>query len=363
MRIIIFGSKGWIGSQFIELLSRYEIDFVEGKSRLDNEKDLLQEIEDVQPTHIISFIGRTHGKIGEKVISTIDYLEHEGKLVENIRDNLFGPLVLAKICSEKKIHFTYLGTGCIFKFNEEEGHPFGLEIGGFTEDSLPNFFGSSYSIVKGFTDRMMKQYKDSVLNLRIRMPITGEKNPRNFITKITNYEKICSIPNSMTVLPELLPFVIDMMRNQLKGTINLTNPGLISHNEILEMYREIVDPDFIWKNFSLEEQRSILASDRSNNYLDTSLLESYYPQVRNIKDAVRDCLIQYKQSLPNTSLKLTNSFSAICLENELTNGKINLLVTGGCGFIGSNFINYYFSKGKITVFIRGLVRAYFSKSL
>ena len=55
----------------------------------------------------------------------------------------------------------------------------------------------------------------NVLNLRIRMPITGDMNSRNFITKITTYEKICSIKNSMTVLPELLPKVIDMMKNYL----------------------------------------------------------------------------------------------------------------------------------------------------
>ena len=29
------------------------------------------------------------------------------------------------------------------------------------------------------------------------------------------------------------------------------------------------------------------------------------------------------------------------------NEKVNLLITGGCGFIGSNFINYYFPKGKM----------------
>ena len=97
------------------------------------------------------------------------------------------------------------------------------------------------------------------------MPITNEDSPRNFITKITTYEKICSIPNSMTVLPELLPLVIDMMTQETTGTINLTNPGLISHNEILEMYKEIVDSDFTWKNFTLEEQSKILASERSNN--------------------------------------------------------------------------------------------------
>ena len=144
------------------------------------------------------------------------------------------------------------------------------EENGFNEDSLPNFFGSSYSVVKGFTDKFMHLYGDSVLNLRIRMPITGEKNGRNFITKIVTYEKVCSVPNSMTVLPELLPMVLELMKNKTTGTLNLTNPGLISHNEILEMYREIVDHNFTWKNFSQQEQRSILAADRSNNFLDTT---------------------------------------------------------------------------------------------
>ena len=295
MLVLVYGSKGWIGSQFLEILKKNKVDFVCGNSRIEKEEELILEINNVIPTHIVSFIGRTHGKIGSKVYSTIDYLEEEGKLYENIRDNLFSPLLLADICNKKQIHFTYLGTGCIFKFDEE--HPFGKEESGFTEDSLPNFFGSSYSVVKGFTDRLMKLYDNSVLNLRIRMPITGEKNSRNFITKITNYERICSVPNSMTVLPELLPFVLDMMKKYVVGTMNLTNPGLISHNEILQMYKEIVDHSFTWKNFTQEEQRSILAADRSNNYLETTKLESLYPQVKNIRDSIRECLIQYKETL------------------------------------------------------------------
>ena len=31
---------------------------------------------------------------------------------------------------------------------------------------------------------------------------------------------------------------------------------------------------------------------------------------------------------------------------------INLLITGGCGFIGSNFINYIFPKSKYKIGIR-----------
>jgi hypothetical protein len=99
----------------------------------------------------------------------------------------------------------------------------------------------------------------------------------------------------MTVLPELIPLMIDMAINKTIGTVNLTNPGLISHNEILEMYKEIIDPDFKWNNMNLEEQSKILAAGRSNNYLDVSRLQKLYPNVKHIKDAVKDCLINYKK--------------------------------------------------------------------
>ncbi len=292
MKILVYGSKGWIGSMFMNLIKDYnnQYDVFEGKSRVDNYNDVINELETINPTHVISFIGRTHGVN----YSTIDYLEQEGKLVENIRDNLFSPFVLAQLCNNKKIHYTYLGTGCIFKY--DNNHNFEEEINGFHENDLPNFHGSSYSIVKGFTDMMMHMYPN-VLNLRIRMPITNNMNPRNFITKITSYKKICSIKNSMTVLDELLPYVIKMMEDNIVGTINLTNPGLISHNEILEMYKEIVDPNFKWENFSQEEQKKILKADRSNNYMDTTKLEKMYPNLLNIKDAVKKCLIIYKNNV------------------------------------------------------------------
>ena len=335
MNILVFGSNGWIGKQFIQLLSGKNINFTLGKSRVNSIDNVSKELDSVNPTHVVSFIGRTHGKINGKVFTTIDYLEEEGKLVENIRDNLFSPIILAELCCKRKIHYTYLGTGCIFKF--DQSHPFGEEKNGFDESSLPNFFGSSYSIVKGFTDQLMYLYNEHVLNLRIRMPITDEKNPRNFITKIVNYEKICSVPNSMSVLTELLPYVIDMMQNKITGNLNLTNPGLISHNDILIMYKELVDPFFTWKNFSIEEQRKILSADRSNNFLDTTKLQEMYPEIKNIKDSIRDCLIKYKENLD--------------IENKNQKNEINLLITGGCGFIGSNFINNYFPKQKINSLI------------
>merc|ERR1711991_1015141 len=152
--------------------------------------------------------------------------------------------------------------------------------------------GSNYSIVKGFTDMLMKQTK--TLNLRIRMPITDEIHPRNFITKITNYEKICSIKNSMSVMDDLLPISIDMMKENMEGTYNFTNPGAISHNEILEMYRDIVDPTFKWKNFTEEEQNEILLGQRSNNTLSVNKLNSVV-DVPRIKKSVFNTMHRMKE--------------------------------------------------------------------
>jgi len=292
---LLYGANGWIGSQVYNLLVSMGIKVDKSECRADDYNLVDMEISSKDGlTHVMSFIGRTHGVYDGEVISTIDYLEKPGKLVENIKDNLYGPIVLSSICKKYGKHFTYLGTGCIFDYDDK--HMFGDETTGFKEEDTPNFFGSSYSIVKGFTDRLMHNlYNTDVLNIRIRMPITGEVNSRNFITKITNYKKICSIPNSMTVLDNLLPVMIQYALDNRTGTINLTNPGLITHNEILYMYKEIVDPSFTWENFSIDEQNKILASKRSNNCLDTTLLElDNTNNIKPIKEAVREMLVKMK---------------------------------------------------------------------
>lgn len=289
MKVLIFGAKGWIGQQVCNYCNEYEPDLkiIHAESRADNEVAVESELIKVKPDSVISLVGRTYGP----GFSTIDYLEQKGKLVENLRDNLYAPMILALLTKKYNIHLAYLGTGCIFN-----GRNFGDE-NGYIESDKPDFFGSAYSTAKGFTDRLMHFMDDHVLNVRIRMPITDFPSPRNFITKMMNYQKICSIPNSMTVLPELIPVFIDMVKKKMTGTINLTNPGLITHNEILEMVREIIDPNLKWENFSLEEQREILLGERSNCFLDTTKLINLYPHVLPIKESVRKTILVLKENL------------------------------------------------------------------
>jgi 3,5-epimerase/4-reductase len=133
-----------------------------------------------------------------------------------------------------------------------------------------------------------------VLNLRIRMPISRVSNDRNFINKITKYQFICSIQNSMTVLEDFFPIFTDLLLKKRRGTYNCTNPGQISHNQILSLYQQIVDPTFTWKNMTLEEQSNMLLSQRSNNYLDTSKIQSLYPKLKGIHDSVIVTLHHFK---------------------------------------------------------------------
>lgn len=317
---LLIGGNGWIGKQFQQELQKQKIVYRCTSLRMDHDISVLeQEIQSIPTDRVVCLAGRTSG--GQ--YNTIDYLEGgKQQTLENVRDNLFGPIQLALLCKKWNIHFTYLGTGCIF--NYDPYHTIQNKKG-FTEQDSPNFFGSSYSIVKGFTDRLfhLPFLSEDMLNLRIRMPINEDiHSPRNFITKITQYKKICSIENSMTVIPDVLPIMVDMIRRKKTGTINLVNPGVISHNEILDLYRDIVDPDFTYENFTLEEQSKILKSDRSNNYLETTTLEKDYfilPIYESVQRLMKRIKKQQIMSLAPTMK--------------------HVLVTGGYGFIGSNFIH------------------------
>jgi nucleoside-diphosphate-sugar epimerase len=282
MIVYIVGHKGWIGKMYIELLKKKNIHYIFSDYRGESE-DIKKDILKNNVTHILCTMGRTHGNRDGKTYTTIDYLQDNSVLGKNINDNLFVPLSLALFAKLNNIHFTYMGTGCIYSYDNNHD-----TVTGFMDEEKPNFYGSNYSVVKGFTNELMK-YTDALV-LKIRMPIVGYHHPRNFITKITKYEKICSIPNSMTVLDEMIPISIEMMENSETGLYNFTNPGTISHNEILEMYKKYIDPMFIWKNFTIDEQDNILESKRSNNYLDTKKLESKY-NVKNINKSIYDLFI------------------------------------------------------------------------
>lgn len=280
-RYFIIGKNGWIAGMLIKLLEKQEKTFFLSESRTENRESLLQEIEQFKPTHVINAAGVT----GRPNVDWCEDHKHE-----TIRSNVIGTLNVADICAQKNIHHLLFATGCIYEYDSE--HPIGGP--GFLETDTPNFHGSFYSHTKAMVEELLHLYPTTCV-LRLRMPISDDLSPRNFITKILNYKKIVNVPNSMSILYDLLPISLIMSERGLTGIYNFCNPGAISHNEILDMYRKYICPEFTYENFSIEEQNKILKAKRSNNTLDHHKLTNALSDI-HIPD-IHESMIQVFQRM------------------------------------------------------------------
>lgn len=250
---------------------------VAAKSRIEDRDAVAKELDEVKPTRVLLAAGLT-GR------PNVDWCETHQE--ETIRVNVTGTLSLADLCSQRGLHVTIFATGCIYHYDDD--HPVGGK--GFTEEDKPNFDGSFYSKTKAMVEELLKSYSN-VCVLRVRMPISDDLSERNFVTKIARYDKVVDIPNSMTVLSGMLPLSLAMSAAEVKGIYNFTNRGVISHNEILELYKEIVDPNFTYANFTVEEQAKVIKAPRSNNYLDTTKLEACAKQLGMEVPEVREAVV------------------------------------------------------------------------
>lgn len=288
--LIFGGNSGWIGQQLVRMLKQQGHTAICATSRLENREKVIAEIEHHNPDFIINAAGIT-GR------PNVDWCEDHKE--ETIRANVLGILNLVDITGMKGIHLTNISTGCIYKYDEK--HPLGSGIG-FTEKDEPNFAGSFYSHTKIIIEKLINNYPH-VLHLRLRMPIADDLTQRAFVGKIINHKKLINIPNSMAVMHDLLPLIIDMTQKKYTGIYNFVNPGTISHHEVIELYKKYIDPEHRYESFSVEEQDRILKAPRSNCELDATKLLTLYPHIPSIKKSVIAVFKRMKKSMNFTKIQ------------------------------------------------------------
>ena len=275
MKILVFGAKGYIGNEFVSLFGE---DAIASAIDIGDAEAVAAALDEYQPDVVINAAGKT-GK------PNIDWCEDHKE--ETIYSNVTGPKVLLEECSKRNIYWVHMSSGCIY-----EGDNGGA---GFTEEDAPNFTGSFYSTTKGEIDQYLRDYP--VLILRIRMPFDGSGNPRTLISKIKKYDRVLDVQNSITYIPEFLAAAKTLIEKRCTGIYNIVNPGSMSPYQIMERYKEIVDPSHTFEKLSLEQLSEVATAGRSNCILNCDKLAKEGITLQPIEMAVQSALEAMKENV------------------------------------------------------------------
>jgi len=190
--------------------------------------------------------------------------------------NSLGPNLLQ--CAVQRIRpktqFVHLSTGCLWETGKD-----------LTEKDIP-MPPTWYATTKVMGENSLNLKK--ALVVRLRMPVDDRPHPRNLIDKLVKYEELLKLQNSITVVPDFLLALRQMLEKGCTGVYNMVNPGSISAYEIVEMYSEMVDQ---CHSFRVADEE--MAAGRANLTLSTAKLKAEGIELTDVRERVRECIQEY----------------------------------------------------------------------
>lgn len=276
MKYLIFGRRGWLAQKFSDFLEDFYISPID----VTNLSAVRRELGEKKPEVVIN----TAGKTGRP---NIDWCEEHD--TETIISNIIGARKIQIVCSERGIYWVHLSSGCIF---QGEG-PNGKGFKEHDEASPPSW----YSYTKYWTDHFLKD--KSLLIVRLRLPIDTVPGPRNFIDKVKKYSKVINDENSVTVIPDFLEAVKKLIEKRRTGIYHIVNPGTISPSKIMEVYKEIVDPNHQFEVITDQDlyKQGLATAQRSNCVLNTDKLQKEGIKLKPIQERIIEVMKEYKKNL------------------------------------------------------------------
>ncbi len=276
MKTLIFG-KGFLGQR---LAASIEGSLISDVNILDHAA-LSQIIAQEKPDAVINAAGKT-GK------PNVDWCETH--FYETYQTNVIGALNVANACETWGAYMLHLGSGCIFYGDS----PF---IGGWKEDDFANPT-SYYSRTKYAADLVLGRLP-WVGIARLRMPVDHTPGPRNLITKLVSYKQIIDVQNSVTVVDDFVAVARQLIAQRAPGIFHVTNPGVMRHRELVDLYRELVDPNHVCEFIEADDlvRRGLAMSARSNCILSSARLNDLGITMRPIDEALKDSMRKYSESL------------------------------------------------------------------
>jgi dTDP-4-dehydrorhamnose reductase len=241
----------------------------------------VKDVEDLIDEHKPDSILNAAGIVGKP---NVDWCEtHQ---LETIKGNTILPLLIAEACQNKNVYMLHMGTGCVY-------YGYANDPNGWREDDHPNP-SAVYTRSKYAADLALSTLPHVGI-ARIRMPIDSQPSAGNLIDKLASFSRVVDVVNSVTVVEDMIYAFKELLEKQAVGIFHVTNPGAIKHAEILEMYREIVDPSHVNEWISAQElvDSGLAKKTRSNNILRSDNLIKLGINMRPVHEAVRDTLKKY----------------------------------------------------------------------
>jgi 3,5-epimerase/4-reductase len=272
MAIVVFGA-GFLGKRFAQSIP----DAVLSTADITDRAAVARELKKHDSHAVINCAGKT-GK------PNVDWCEINP--LETQRANVIGPMVLAEACHEAHAYLLHMGSGCIFY------GPSPAE-GGWREDDFANP-SSFYSRTKYAADLVLSKLPNVGI-ARLRMPIDDRAGSRNLITKLASYGQVVDVENSVTVIDDLVGVARTLVVKRASGVFHATNPGTMRHQDLLRIYREIVDPSHRYTLIDEEDlvARGLATHARSNCILANTRLAALGITMRPIDTALRETMTEY----------------------------------------------------------------------
>ncbi|PIZ71998.1 hypothetical protein COY07_03945 [Candidatus Peregrinibacteria bacterium CG_4_10_14_0_2_um_filter_43_11] len=275
-KILLFGHTGFIGSHFLKAFGEAGFEVIAKRIEIRDYNQVKALFEEAKPDMVMNATGVT-GK------PNVDWCETNP--IETLSINVAGSINIASIANGMGVYMAQLSSGCVYNGEPE---------GGYKENDEPDFFGSLYSRSRVLSEKALKEFSN-VLQLRVRIPILGRPHPKNLIDKMLKYPKMINKRNSCTVIEDFIPASMKLIEMGQKGIFNMTNIGAMNHEEIMTMYKEIVDPNF-QINLMPKEEEDALCIRRSNCVLSTDKREELGVHMPPLTESLRRILEDYKRN-------------------------------------------------------------------
>ena len=262
--IVILGGSGFIGRAFQESLTRSGLSFeVVSRRTVDytDERTLVAFLRERRPEFLINAAG---------YVGTPNIDACELNKVECLRTNTSLPGIIRTACEQSNIPWGHVSSGCIYTGSKQNNS-------GFTEQDCPNFSFrqdncSFYSGCKALAEEILIG-ADKCYIWRPRMPFSHTDSPRNYISKVLNYEKLLDATNSLSQLNEFADACVDCWKRHVPyGVYNLTNPGSATTRQVVALIQRFRLSDRQFQYFESEDEfmRLVAKAPRSNCVLDCS---------------------------------------------------------------------------------------------